>query len=102
MSRLCQAAWVGRTIDRPAKRRQGHGDTILFMICRAMFGGEESFLPKLGGESHANICLVPGRIAEASPTRCRRRRGRDSRYRLRLGRVDAWKHGENVGGQHGQ
>ena len=26
-----------------------------------MFGGEESFLPKLGGKSHADICLVPGR-----------------------------------------
>jgi hypothetical protein len=47
----CQAAaaWAGWTIDRPIKRRPGRGDTTLFMICRAMFGGEESFLPKLGG-----------------------------------------------------
>ena len=29
----------------PCKAKTGP----LFMICRAMFGGEESFLPKLGG-----------------------------------------------------
>ena len=28
--------------------------------------------------------------------------GRDARHRIQLGRVDAWKHGEDVGGQHGQ
>jgi hypothetical protein len=50
---------VGWTVDRPTRQRQGLSDTTLFMICRAMFGGEESFLPKLGGKSHANICLVP-------------------------------------------
>jgi hypothetical protein len=57
------------------------------MICRAISGGEESFLPKLGGKSHANICLVPGRITEAAPTRRRRWRRRDSRHWLQLGRV---------------
>jgi hypothetical protein len=36
---------VGWTVDRPTKRRQGRSDTTLFMICRAMIGGEESFLP---------------------------------------------------------
>src|ERR1700674_5189397 len=92
-------AWAAWTTDRPIERRQGRSKTTPFMICRAMFGGEESFLPKLGGKSHANICLVPGRIAEAAPTRRRRRRRRHSRRRLRLGRVDACKHGEDVGGQ---
>ncbi len=28
------AAWAGWTIDRPIKRRQGHGDATLFIICR--------------------------------------------------------------------
>ena len=30
----------------PGKAKTG---LALFMICRAMFGGEESFLPELGG-----------------------------------------------------
>ena len=42
------------------KAKTGRGDTTPFMICRAMFEGEESFLPKPGGKSHANICLVSG------------------------------------------
>src|SRR5271166_31246 len=94
------AAWAEWTIDRPIERRQGRGDTTLLMISRAMFGREECVLPKLGGKSHANICLVSGRIAEAAPTRRCRRRRRDSRHRLRLGRVDAWELCEDVGGQH--
>ena len=106
--RRCRAAaaewvaWAEWTTDRPIKRRQGRGDATLFMTCRAMFGGEESFLPKLGGKSHADICLVPGRIAEAAPARRRPRCVRDARHRIQLGRVHAWKHGEDVGGQRGQ
>ena len=38
-----RAGWI---IDRPTKRRQGHGDAALFIVCRAMFGGEEPVPPQ--------------------------------------------------------
>jgi hypothetical protein len=44
---------VGWTVDRPTKQRQGRSDTTLFMICRAKFGGEESFLPDGQRDAHA-------------------------------------------------
>ena len=45
------AAWAGWTIDRPLKRGRGRGNTALFIICRAMFGGEEPVPPQNGGST---------------------------------------------------
>ena len=86
------------------------GTTGLLFHAKARYAEAEPLLPRamaplggilppeLRGKSHANIRLVPGRIAEAAPARRRRRGGRHSRRRLRLGRVDAWKLREDVGG----
>ena len=51
---------VGWTVDRPTKQRQGRSDTTLFMICRAMFGGEESFRPEWEESLMQNLAWYQG------------------------------------------
>ena len=91
---------AGWTTDRPIERRQGSATRPYAEFVAQCSEGAESFRPRLGGQSHAKRGLVSGRIAEAAPTRRRPRCVRDARHRIQLGRVHAWKHGEDVGGQH--
>ena len=57
------AGWAEWIIDRPTKRRQGQ--TALSIVCRAMFGGEESFLP---GQRFDVLFVVAGRESQSLPS----------------------------------
>ena len=72
--------WAGWTTDRPIERRQGSATRPYAEFVAQCSEGAESFRPRLGGESHAKLGLVSGRIAEAAPTRRRPRRVRDARH----------------------
>ncbi len=63
---------------------------------------EGAIAPQIGRKCHAKFRVVSRRIPDAAAAGRRRRRNRNSRHRLWLGRVDARKFGEDVGGQHRQ
>jgi hypothetical protein len=69
----------------------------LSMICRAMFGGEESFLP----DWEDSLMPTSTWYQRDSPKQLLQGAAL-ARHRIQLGRVHAWKYGEDVGGQHRQ
>jgi hypothetical protein len=66
-----------------------------------MFGGEDSFLPKWEDRLMATSAWYQGeslkQLLQGAALG-----GFATLGRIQLGRVDAWKHGEDVGGQHRQ
>ena len=95
------AAWAEWTTDRSTMT--GDGALTRRPSDRSRAARRGGILPpQIGRKCHAKFGVVSRRIADAAAAGRRRRRDRNSRHRLWLGRVDARKFGEDVGGQHRQ